>query len=83
MPENEVVIKHLNTLHATRQALITTESSRKLKLALRKETRQTRNFFETVSEVYFKRNIDQKWKGPGIVIGQDGTIVFVRQGGLL
>ena len=46
---------------------------------MQKQTRQTRNFFETGSEVYFKRNIDQKWKGP-CIIGQDGAIVFVRQG---
>ena len=26
LPENEIVVKHLNTLHATRQALITAES---------------------------------------------------------
>ena len=83
LPDNEIVIKHLNTLHATRQAFITTESSRKLKLALPKQTWQTRNFFETGSEVYFKRNIDQKWRGPGIVVGQYGAIVFVHQRGLL
>ena len=41
LPENEIVIKHLNTLHAKRQAFITAESSRKLKLELRKQTRNT------------------------------------------
>ena len=39
--ENDIVIKHLNTLHATRQAFITAESSCKLKLALLKQTRNT------------------------------------------
>ena len=34
LPENEIVIKQLNTLHVTRQAFITAESSHKLKLAL-------------------------------------------------
>ena len=58
LPENEIVIRQLNVLHATRQAFITTESSRKLKLALRKQTRQTRDIFELGLEVYFKRNID-------------------------
>ena len=38
LPENEIVTRHLNALHATRQAFTTTESSRKLKLALRKQT---------------------------------------------
>ena len=80
LPENEIAIRHLNALHATRQAFIITESSRKLKLALRKQTQQTRYFFEPGLEVYFKRNINQKWRGPGIVIGQDGAIVFTRQG---
>ena len=75
LPEKEINIRHLNALHATRQAFITTDSSRKLKLA-----RQTRDFFEPGSEVYFKRNIDQKWRGPSIVIGQDGAIVLIRQG---
>ena len=58
LPENEIVTRHLNALHATRQAFTTTESSRKLKLALRKQTRQTRDIFEPGLEVYFKRNID-------------------------
>ena len=69
----------MNALHATREAFIATESSCKLKLALRKQTRQTRDFFKEGQ----KSNIDQKWRGPGIVIGQDGAIVFIRQGGLL
>ena len=80
LQENEIVMRHLNVSHATRQAFVTTESSRKLKLALRKQTRQTRDFFEPGSEVYFKRNIDQKWRGSGIATGQDGAIVFNRQG---
>ena len=53
LPENEIVIRHLNELHATRQPFITTESSYKLKLALRKQTRQTRCFLKPGSEVYF------------------------------
>ena len=36
LPENEIVIRHLNAFHTTRQAFIATESSHKLKLALRK-----------------------------------------------
>ena len=44
LPENEVVIRHWNALHATRQAFITTESSRKLKLALRIQTTNKRFF---------------------------------------
>ena len=50
LPENEIIIKHLNTLHATRQVFITAESSRKLKLALRKQTRNTRGFLKLMQK---------------------------------
>ena len=60
LPENKIVIKHLNTLHATRQTFITPESSRKVKLALRKQTHNTQDFFEIGAKVYFKRNINKK-----------------------
>lgn len=33
--------------------------------------------------VYYKRADSTEWKGPGVVIGQDGAIVFVRHGGIL
>jgi hypothetical protein len=32
--------------------------------------------------VYYKRPDSKEWKGPGVVIGQDGVVVFVRHGGL-
>ena len=62
LPENEIVITHLNTLHATRQAFITAESSRKLKLALRKQTRNTRGFLKlvqkfTLNEISIKNGV--------------------------
>ena len=41
LPQNKIVIRHLNALHVTRQAFITTESSRKLKLALSIEKTNT------------------------------------------
>ena len=33
-------------------------------------------------EVYFKRNGEQRWHGPGTVIGRDGKQVLVRHGGV-
>ena len=59
------------------------ESSNKLRHALRKQTRKTQEFFDIKQEVYYKRNSDKKWKGPGKVIGQDGPLVFIRHGGFL
>ena len=30
--------------------------------------------------IYYKRNNDIKWKGPGKIAGQDGSVVFIRHG---
>lgn len=32
-------------------------------------------------KVYYKRVDSPEWRGPGVVIGQDGAVVFVRHGG--
>ena len=65
--QNEIIIEHLSVLHATRQDFIATELSKKLKIALQKKPRQTREHFDHGSQVYYTRNGDQKWKGPGKV----------------
>lgn len=33
--------------------------------------------------MYYKRADSTEWKGPGVVIGQDGAVVFIRHGGIL
>ena len=79
--EKPLIIKHLNAMYSAREAFMKIESSNKLRTALRRQTRKTRDFFNLGQEVYYKRNNDIKWKGPGKVIGQDGPVVFVRHGG--
>ena len=34
-------------------------------------------------EVYYKRDNNDEWRGPGKVIGRDGKVVIVKQGGSL
>ena len=79
--ENPLVIKHLNAMYSAREAFMKIESSNKLRTALRRQTRKTRDFFNLGQEVYYKCNNNIKWKGPGKVIGQDGPVVFIRHGG--
>ena len=43
------------------------------------QTRQTGEQFSSGESVFYKRGDD--WKGPGIVIGQDGVVVIIRHGG--
>ncbi|KAL1281668.1 hypothetical protein QQF64_000471 [Cirrhinus molitorella] len=35
----------------------------------------------TGDKVYYKHVDSAQWKGPGVVIGQDGAVIFVRHGG--
>lgn len=79
---SEVVAKHISALHATRKAFIESESSNRIRRALRKQVRQKEEKYFTGEKVYYKRPDSTKWKGPGTVIGQDGVVVFVRHGGL-
>ena len=51
---------------------------------MQKQTRNTWDFFEIGTKIYFKQNIKKKkWRGPGHIIRQDGAIVYIRQGGIL
>ena len=74
--------KHLNALHSGRRAFIQAESSERIRRALRHKIRASGEFFQQGDHVYYKRNDDNKWKGPGTVIGQDGKVVFVRHGSI-
>ena len=79
--DNPLILEHLQALHSAREEFMKSESSNKLRNKLRKQTRHTREHFDLGQEVYYKRSNDVKWKGPGKVIGQDGSVVFVRHGG--
>ena len=77
---SQVFAKHINALHSARKAFIQSESSNRIRRALRHQVRATNDHFETGNKVYYKRDDSPKWKGPGMVIGQDGKVVFVRHG---
>ena len=78
-----IVRDNLNAMHTARQDFIKCESSEKIKRALRHNVRSSS--VEDVTngdEVYYKRNDDYKWHGPGKVIGRDGKQVLVKHGGV-
>ena len=75
-----IVTSHLNALHSARRAYIEVESSEKVRRALNHKIRANTTNFKTGEKVFYKRDGNNKWKGPGKVIGQDGKIVFVRHG---
>ena len=79
--KSEWVARHITALHAARRAFTEAECSERIRRALRKQTRNTDEKYESGDRVYYKRVDCPEWKGPGVVIGQDGAVIFVRHGG--
>ena len=78
---SEAFAKHMNTLCAASRHL-SRQSSEKIRRALRSKIRVSSEKFKPGDKVYYKREVSNKWKGPGIVIGQDGKVVFIRHGSI-
>ena len=68
------IASHISALHAARRAFIASESSSKLKLAVRKNIRKSGAVFNIGEEVFYKRDDKLAWKGPGRVLSQDGPL---------
>ena len=69
----------LKTLHEARKLFTEADCSTRIKLALQKQLRHDVGPFSTGEKVFYKRESD-KWKAPGVIIGQDCAVVFVRHG---
>ena len=79
---SKLIADHLNALHKAREAFTESESSEKLKRALRRKTRTASSRdFANGDSVYYKRNDNNEWRGPGRIIGVDGKVILVRHGG--
>ena len=79
-PGSKTVAMHLAALNSARQSFIKSESSEKIKRALRKQTRKWKDTYQIGDKVYYKREDESKWTGPAKVLGQDGPVVFIRHG---
>ena len=79
-----LIAEHLNALHLARKSFIESESSKRIKLALQRQTRTaTSKEFSIGNHVYYKRPDGKAWHGPATIAGIDGKIVLVRHGGYL
>ena len=79
---SEVVANNLNAMHAARKAFIESESSEKLRRAIRHQVRPSVvQSYKNGDLVLFKRNESERWLGPGTVIGWENKQVLVKHGG--
>ena len=76
---SEIVAKNLNALHFARQQFIQKESSDRLRRALHHNVRTYSDITYSTSDlVYYRREKDSKWSGPGTVIGKEGQQILVK-----
>ena len=73
-------VERINGLQAARKAFVESESSIKLKKALKAKIRVNEEVFHPGDKVYYKRDNVDKWLGPAKVIFQDGKVIFIRHG---
>ena len=72
----------LNAIHKCRVAHKQQESKEKLQQALKHKIRMRRvECAEVGDQVYYKKDKEGEWRGPGKVIGRDGKVVVVKHGG--
>ena len=80
---SEIFEKHLNALHAARQSYTQLEADERIRRALRNKVRASEQTFEMGDLVFYKRDGNDRWLGPGKVVCQDSKIIFVRHGSSL
>ena len=79
---SDIVRCTLSALHKARQAFIQKESCEKLRRSLLHNIRSTGEKVSTGELVFYRRSGDDKWRGPGVVIGQENKQILVKHGGV-
>ena len=81
---SDLIRNNLNAMHVAREEFIKFESNEKIRRALRHNIRATEaHLIKNGDNIYYKRNGEHEWHGPGVVIGRDGKLFLVRHGGIL
>ena len=80
---SKYISQTLQAIHKSREAFIQQESCERLKRALAKQTRTYSDTnFRVGDEVFYKKECDREYHGPGKVIGVDGQRCLIKHGGL-
>ena len=69
-------------MHEARKAFIEAESAERVRRALRHKFRSSSINVKQGDRVFYKRQDSNKWRGPGVVIGRDIKVIFVRHGSI-
>ena len=77
----QVFNDNMNAMNAAKAAFIKAQNCEKLKLALRSKIRTADHIYQPGDYVYYRREKDDRWLGPGKVMWQDNKVIMVRHGG--
>ena len=77
----QVFEENMNAMIAAKAAFIKAQNCEKLKLALRSKIRTVDHIYHPGDYVYYRREKDDRWLGPGKVMWQDNKVIMVRHGG--
>ena len=80
---SKVVAEHINALHAGRKAFAEVQCDESIRRALRHRVRAAEKVFKPGNKVYYKRDGQDRWNGPAVVIGNDGSVYYIRHRGNL
>ena len=83
-PKVRIVEDNLRAMRVAREEFMKRDSDDGLRRALKHNVRENKLAEVNIGDqVYYKRNDSDEWKGPGSVIGREGSQVLVRHGGLV
>ena len=78
---SDMIRQNLNALHKARENFVKSESSERIKKALRHNVRTYCEVqFDAGEKVYYRCRNDKGWRGPGKVLGKESNFVLIRHG---
>ena len=81
-PKSELALiqERLQRIFSARNALSQIDNASRLKMASKVTHSGKMVFVKQGEEVYYRMGLEEDWKGPGRVLGQDGKQIFIRHG---
>ena len=83
-PKAVIVEKNLRAMRIAKEEFLKKDSNERLKRALKHNVRENKASDVVMGDhVFYKRKDSNEWRGPGSVIGREGSQILVRHGGMI
>ena len=75
---SKAVAEHITAMYAGRKAFAEVQCDEQTRRTFRHRVRAVEKVFSSGSNVYYKHDGQERWRGPATVIGNDGSVYFLR-----